>query len=316
MLSPRTHARRPDRVYPARTMLRRENGQILPGLIMLMLAILGIGMLTFRIGRAAVLRSGAQTAADAAALAGARSIRDQLLAQQVTTGTSDLARVSEAVVRLRAADYAKRNGGRLTDLKLEGADVRVWVDTDDEKVDPPKSERRGKATARGRVELIAAPGFPLGGGAFGGGGVAQRLGDRLGVGLPADLDDRGCEGRDRELAAAGLAWLVRHGLSSSCGGPGQDGAARGAEQGGAGAALRGRRATARGLAAAAWRPDRARRCGGARGRAGAHSGAGGRSRPRARLLTGQPRCATDGRRPGSAARAGTGRGFRVCSRRR
>ena len=71
MLSPRTHARRPGRVYPAGTMLRRETGQILPGLIMLMLAILALGMLTFRIGKAAVLRSGAQTAADAAALAGA-----------------------------------------------------------------------------------------------------------------------------------------------------------------------------------------------------------------------------------------------------
>jgi hypothetical protein len=154
-------------------MLRRETGQILPGLIMLMVAILGIGLLTFRIGRAAVLRSGAQTAADAAALAGARSVRDQLIAQMVTTGTSDLSRVSEVVVRLRAAEYAKRNGGRLTNLKLEGADVRVWVDTDDQKVDPPESERRGKATARGRVELIAAPGFGIGGGPLvgGGGGV-------------------------------------------------------------------------------------------------------------------------------------------------
>jgi len=70
-------------------MLRRETGQILPGLIMLMLAILAIGVLAFRIGRAAVLRSGAQTAADAAALAGARSIRDQLVAQVAATGTSD-----------------------------------------------------------------------------------------------------------------------------------------------------------------------------------------------------------------------------------
>ena len=143
-------------------MLRRESGQILPGLIMLMLAILALGMLTFRIGKAAVLRSGAQTAADAAALAGARSIRDQLIAQMATTGTSDLARVSEQVARAAAADYAKRNDARLTDFKMDGADVRAWVDTDDEKVDKPsepKDERRGEARARGRVELIALPGF-------------------------------------------------------------------------------------------------------------------------------------------------------------
>jgi hypothetical protein len=135
-------------------MLRRETGQILPGLIMLMLAILALGMLTFRIGRAAVLRSDAQTAADAAALAGARSIRDQLVAQVMSTGTSDLARVSEAVARAAAADYARRNDARLTDFRMEGADVRAWVDTDEERVDPPKSDRRGRAKARARIELV------------------------------------------------------------------------------------------------------------------------------------------------------------------
>src|SRR4051794_41478776 len=108
-------------------MLRRETGQILPGLIMLMLAILVLGMLTFRIGKAAVLRSNAQTASDAAALAGARSIRDQLVAQVSSTGTSDLTRVSEPVVRAAAADYAKRNGGPLAAFKLGGAQDRTCV---------------------------------------------------------------------------------------------------------------------------------------------------------------------------------------------
>src|SRR5215218_385421 len=120
MLSLRTHAGRGRREYPAPTMLRRETGQILPGLIMLMLAILAIGVLAFRVGRAAVLRSGAQTAADAAALAGARSIRDQLIAQVAATGTSDFRLVSEPIVRAAASDYAKRNGARLVDLEMEG----------------------------------------------------------------------------------------------------------------------------------------------------------------------------------------------------
>src|SRR3954462_6012188 len=142
MLSPRTHAGARDRGYAPRTMLRRENGQILPGLIMLMLAILALGMLTFRIGRAAVLRSDAQTAADAAALAGARSIRDQLETQVATTGTSDLARISEPVARAAAADYARRNRARLTDFKMEGADVRAFV-----------ADGRGRARARGRGRL-------------------------------------------------------------------------------------------------------------------------------------------------------------------
>ena len=56
----------------------REDGQILPGLVMLMLAILALGIVGFQIGKAAILRSQAQTAADAAALAGAREIKRQL----------------------------------------------------------------------------------------------------------------------------------------------------------------------------------------------------------------------------------------------
>ncbi|MDP9133327.1 MAG: pilus assembly protein TadG-related protein, partial [Actinomycetota bacterium] len=155
-------------------MLRREIGQILPGLIMLMLAILALGMLTFRIGKAAVLRSGAQTAADAAALAGARNIRDQLIAQVSTTGTSDFSRVNIALVRAAAADYAKRNDARLTDLKMEGADVRAWVTTE-EKIDPPKQEREGKASARARVELL--PYSPSVGGLPGGGPIGPLGGD-------------------------------------------------------------------------------------------------------------------------------------------
>ena len=151
---------------------------------MLMLAILALGMLTFRIGKAAVLRSTAQTAADAAALAGARSIRDQLIDQMATTGTTDLALVSEAVARAAAEDYAKRNDARLTDFKMDGADVRAWVDTDEKKVgkpSEPKKQRRGEARARGRVELISLPGYAgVGGpaGAGGGGGAYDPISEK------------------------------------------------------------------------------------------------------------------------------------------
>src|SRR5687767_3314403 len=137
-------------------MLRRDAGQILPGLVMLLLAIVALGVLAFQIGKAAVLRSGAQTAADAAALAGARNIRDQLIQQVLTTGTSDLARINRIAVRVAAADYARRNDAVLTDLKVEGADVRAYVTTR-EKIDAPRDERQGRATARARVQLIANP---------------------------------------------------------------------------------------------------------------------------------------------------------------
>ncbi len=71
---------------------------------MLMLAILAIGMLAFKIGKAAVLRSGAQTAADAAALAGAKNVRDQLIAQMTTTGTADFSARQQPLVTAAAAN--------------------------------------------------------------------------------------------------------------------------------------------------------------------------------------------------------------------
>jgi hypothetical protein len=172
MLSPRTHATRQYPVYAPGRMLRRESGQILPGLIMLMLAILAIGMLTFRIGKAAVLRSGAQTAADAAALAGAKSVRDQLMAQVATTGTSDFSRISKPLVMAEAARYAKKNDARLVKLTQEGADVRAWVDTND-KIDPPKQDREGKASARARVELETFQSLGVDFSAPGGGGAVS-----------------------------------------------------------------------------------------------------------------------------------------------
>ena len=58
-------------------MRQGERGQILPGLLVVMLALLAVGVLMFQVGKAAVLRSSAQTAADAAALAGAREIKRQ-----------------------------------------------------------------------------------------------------------------------------------------------------------------------------------------------------------------------------------------------
>ena len=43
----------------------------------------------FQVGKAALLRSGAQTGADAAALAGATEIKRQLITQWSTYGTTD-----------------------------------------------------------------------------------------------------------------------------------------------------------------------------------------------------------------------------------
>ena len=81
------------------SMRHGERGQILPGLLVVMLALLAVGVLMFQVGKAAVLRSDAQTAADAAALAGAEEIKRQLIAQWATTGTTNLAAINQPLVR-------------------------------------------------------------------------------------------------------------------------------------------------------------------------------------------------------------------------
>ena len=141
---------------------------------MLMLAILALGMLTFRIGKAAVLRSGAQTAADAAALAGAAH----------DPRPADRADGDDRHVRLRARQRAARarRRRRLREAQRRAADghedggrrrARLGRHRD-EKIDAPKDDREGKARRAGarRARDFQSPGF--GGGGGGGGGRRHR----------------------------------------------------------------------------------------------------------------------------------------------
>jgi hypothetical protein len=161
--------RDPHRAY-ARRRMRREDGQILPGLVVLMLAIIGLGVIGLQIGKAAIQRSEAQTAADAAALAGAREIKRQLLYQWATYGTSDVSAIDRAAVIAAMALYAGRNGARLDPAhppEINGADVKAWVQTVDELGADAKSvgqeHARGSAHARARLTL-AFPNFDVGSG--------------------------------------------------------------------------------------------------------------------------------------------------------
>jgi Putative Flp pilus-assembly TadE/G-like len=160
----------------------REDGQILPGLVMLLLAILALGVIGFQIGKAAILRSQAQTAADAAALAGAREIKRQLQVQWAMFGTTDVTAIDRTVVVARMAEYAERNGGRLDPGRppeIDGVDVRVWVDSEDELGEDARSVRsehdRGGARARATLSLGGSPVGATGGlfqpGALGGSGT-------------------------------------------------------------------------------------------------------------------------------------------------
>jgi hypothetical protein len=110
----------------------REDGQILPGLVVLLLAILALGVMGFQIGKAAILRSQAQTAADAAALAGAAD--------------------GEAAARA----VARANGAELVGARRDGAAFEAEVRLAGETA-TARAEGGGEAGRRGLVpELTAA----------------------------------------------------------------------------------------------------------------------------------------------------------------
>jgi hypothetical protein len=155
----------------------REDGQMLPGLVVLLLAILALGVIGFQIGKAAILRSQAQTAADAAALAGAREIRRQLQEQWAQFHTTDISLIDKALVRARMEEYAARNDGRLDPDRppdINGVDVRVWTVSEDALGEDARSvdseDDRGGARARATLSigasLLGAAGgaVPVGGG--------------------------------------------------------------------------------------------------------------------------------------------------------
>jgi hypothetical protein len=171
--------------------LRREDGQIIPALVMVMLTLVAFGMLFFQVGRASIFRTEAQTAADAAALAAVKDVRAQLMEQVAVTGTSDLALINPLRVRAAAESYAQRNKAHVTKLERRGVDVKVWVSTNAklaraaERLD--QEERRGEARARARLDLIAIPGFgPANIGGIVTGGI-KKISDKAWKALKEDI---------------------------------------------------------------------------------------------------------------------------------
>jgi hypothetical protein len=153
----------------------REDGQILPGLVMLLLAILALGVVGFQVGKATIQRSQAQTAADAAALAGAREIKRQLEVQWATFGTTNIDAIDEKLVEAQMRKYAELNKGRIDPDRgpeINDADVRVWVETQgtlgEDAKDIGQEDTRGSARARAALSLGASIG---GVGAVGGTGA-------------------------------------------------------------------------------------------------------------------------------------------------
>jgi Putative Flp pilus-assembly TadE/G-like len=160
---------------------RDESGQIIPLLFVVLVALMATGILLFQTGRAADLRAEAQTAADAAALAGGHTLEEQLMLVDGSTFA-----VNEAAVRAAAEDYAERNDAHLTSFDLDRYDVRVTVATvrtlgGEEPGASPDEDDDDSASAHAQARVTPLTGFN-GFGAFGGlgaplSGLAESLKD-------------------------------------------------------------------------------------------------------------------------------------------
>lgn len=161
---------------------RREEGQVFPVLLVLFTALLAGGFMLLQVGRGAAMRAEGVTAADAAALAGAQNIRDQLEGLIMTGGFADPGLVDLGEAESAAASYAEKNGGRLVDFDTIGYDVVVTVETQDalegeSARDLDVEGLRANATARAHIEATwhvgPHPGLALGNGGLTGREIKQ-----------------------------------------------------------------------------------------------------------------------------------------------
>lgn len=145
--------------HSVRQPLAAQDGQIFPLLALIMLATLAIGLAVFQVGKASALRSDAQTAADAAALAGAKNLRDQLARPRPDGRVV----IDQAEIRRAAADYAERNDARLLSMELLGSDVRVRATTNQDLGDTARpldaEDERGVARARATMSVVGVAGL-------------------------------------------------------------------------------------------------------------------------------------------------------------
>jgi cell wall-associated NlpC family hydrolase len=136
-----------------------DSGQSLLVLLLVVVGLVLSSVLLLHVAHAAVLRTTAQTAADGAALAAVRSMRDDLLGTDAALWDCAGARWSAA--RDQAAETARRNGAALTTIRREGCDVVVEVTGHPGVAGGPQPVQ---ASARARV----APGTRPRGGGLGG----------------------------------------------------------------------------------------------------------------------------------------------------
>ena len=179
-----------------------EGGQILPVLGAFLLLVVAAGLVLVQVGGAARLSTEGQTAAAAAAIAGATNAKEQMEVLAVSGGEGfTAAGVNPVLVCAAAADYARRNDGTLTECRLEQFDVVTTVRSrtlfkpgTDDGIGLDREDARATSHARARVTGLysAIPSALAGGGASGATSAAGGGGSGGGVsdGELRDLEEK------------------------------------------------------------------------------------------------------------------------------
>ncbi|MEU4682299.1 pilus assembly protein TadG-related protein [Streptomyces xinghaiensis] len=146
--------------------LHDDRGQAFPIYITVVAGLLFLAFAYFAVGQAAATRNGAQTAADAAALAAAQEVRDQVFegfldavesedAWQDWLGGSGLTGVDGDAACAEAAGFAAKNRASADPCQCTEAECTVGVRTDytiGESIVPGTEGMRGEADATAVVE--------------------------------------------------------------------------------------------------------------------------------------------------------------------
>jgi hypothetical protein len=147
-----------------------------------MLVVLAAGLMLLQVGLAADYKGRAQTAADAAALAGAIEVKREIEAAWATDGQLLPEQIQMGLVCAQAAEYAARNRARVESCRREQYDILVEVRGSDEldqvgdteELDGDAASAKARATPWG----FGGGGFGAGGGTLpvGGGGGGSLMG--------------------------------------------------------------------------------------------------------------------------------------------
>ena len=177
--------------------LRGEDGQIIPPLLVVLLLCMLFGFMMLQVGLAADYKSRSQTAADAAALAGAVEVKREIIAAYATDHQLQPAEINMALVCAQAALYAARNRATITSCEHDEYDIKVQVIGNDqlqkigdtEKLDGDHAKAKARATpwsfSGGGILGAGGGGLPIGGG-----GGGPLMGAKPGLQVYADAAAR------------------------------------------------------------------------------------------------------------------------------